>query len=72
MGAIAKELLHAFGQFFGNINWDGIVKLSQGVQKVTLEVGGISPSRALFLSAVGGKAAVKPTTPHESGIRWES
>ena len=50
----------------------GIVKLSQGVQKVTLEVGGISPSQALFLSAVGGKAAVKPTTPHESGIRWES
>ena len=50
----------------------GIVKLSQGVQKVAREVGEISPPQALFLSEVGCKAAAKPTTRHESGIRWES
>ena len=37
-----------------------------------LEGGGGSPSQALFLSEVGGTAAVKPRTRHESGIRWES
>ncbi len=51
--------------------WQGIVKLWQGVQKVALEVGELSPPQVLFLSVVGGKADAKPKTGCKSALRWE-